>query len=59
MAFTSHFIFVQVLPTQSHNDHSIKCVFKSHAHTQQVQSWTAIRKKSERYITNRLLNSIQ
>lgn len=59
MGFTSHFIFVQVLPTRSHTDHSVKCVFKSHASTQQVQSCTAIRNKNELYLTKDLLKSVQ
>lgn len=38
LGFTSCFIFVQVLLVQSHTDHSVKCVFKFYASTQQVQS---------------------
>lgn len=38
LGFTGCFIFVQVLLIQSHTDHSVKCVFKSYASTQRVQS---------------------
>lgn len=57
MGITSNFVFVQVLPTQSHTDHSIP-VFKFHASTQQVQFWTIIRNKNEKYISRDPLNSI-
>lgn len=57
MGFTNNLFFVQVLPTQSHTGHSIP-VFKFHASTQQVQFWTIIRNKNEKYISRDLLDSI-
>lgn len=57
MGFTYNLVFEQVLPIQSHTDHSVP-VFKFHASTRQVQFWTIIRNKNEKYITRDLLNSI-